>query len=264
MKTKQNTMLILGGTGTIGLPIVEHFLTQGWNVISLSRLVYKTNRLENVINKYKEELTLFETDITEEEQLVSAFSQILRQDCTINLLINCVGGLCHEETITNITVNDIHNVFNLNIISIINSCRIFIPLLTAGSVIMNFSGGGAIADQSNGQFILYPCAKTAVLRFTEILANQLVNQNINVFAIDPGWVPSEEEWDKITKDNPDNPYICKPSKATFLIDYLFKNNTQILSGRLYRAFDDYENIIKKIKSQTVKEDIFKLRLISDL
>ena len=50
--------------------------------------------------------------------------------------------------------------------------------------IINFSGGGATSSRSN--FSSYAISKTAVLRFTEILAEELKGYNIDVNAVSPG------------------------------------------------------------------------------
>ena len=74
-------------------------------------------------------------------------------------------------------------------------CRAAIGVLTATArhgrrraKIINMSGGGATSPRPN--FSAYSVAKTGVVRFTEILAQEVRAQGIDVNAVAPGALPS--------------------------------------------------------------------------
>src|SRR5262249_9635289 len=66
-----------------------------------------------------------------------------------------------------------------------------VPLLRNGNWprLINFSGGGAFSPLAN--YSAYACAKAAIVRLTECLAEELAPANIRVNAVAPGFVPTE-------------------------------------------------------------------------
>ena len=258
----KNILVILGGTGKIGIAIVEHFLYKGWKVYSLSRMKTNSENIRNLKAQFLKNFKQLKVDCTNSQKLLNAKKLIKKENGTIDLLVNCLGGLCCEEKLINLKKNHLQDVFNLNFFSVVNSCNIFLPIIQSGGTIINFSGGGAIADQANGTFIAYPCAKTALLRFTEIISNQLKKDNIKVYAIDPGWVPSPEDWQNIKRENEnskvDLAYIREAKETPPLIEALYENDKINNTGKLYKVFDDYKKILNK---KNIKDSFLKLRLV---
>ncbi|HLB41743.1 MAG TPA: SDR family oxidoreductase [Gammaproteobacteria bacterium] len=261
-------VLITGGTGNIGRSITEFYLNKGWVTIILSRRYNKSQLEKKWLAEHPGTFYFFEADLTQYENLKAVYSFIDSTYGKLDLLINCAGGLCSEENIKTTTPESFLKAFELNVQSVYNTCHRFIQLLTeARGLIINFSGGGATADQSNGVFVSYPVAKTALLRLTEILANQLAKIHISVFAIDPGWVPSEEDWQEINASKAtdhlvDTSYICSPDKTPLLIDYLFSHRDNSISGKLFSVLDDYKATIANLKIGD-NSDLLKLRLLKN-
>lgn len=243
IKTKL-TVVIIGATGKIGRELVFYYLQNKHRVICVNR-----NRFKAIKDK---QIESYQIDFTKCDQ-VKKFANLLSQKkITVDILINCLGGLCKEESIFDITESDIYDVFALNFFSIIFSTKYIKPLIKSGGMIINFSGGGATEDNSQGSFILYPCAKAAVLRFTEILSNIMRSFDIYVFAIDPGWVIDKEDLEYITKNKISDSIIKSGCDSAHLIEYLYNNKNKNMVGRLYRVFDKYSNYnLDKIKKDSL-------------
>jgi NAD(P)-dependent dehydrogenase (short-subunit alcohol dehydrogenase family) len=74
----------------------------------------------------------------------------------------------------------------VNLLAPIALCRACIPWMKAGGGgnIINISGGGAAGLRPN--FTAYAVAKTGIVRFTEILSEEVKNLNIQVNSVAPG------------------------------------------------------------------------------
>lgn len=247
-KTKL-TIMVIGATGKIGKKLVHYYVQNDHKVICVNKNP-KTTVSDQSIESYQ-------IDFTQQSQVKKFANLLAQKKITIDIVINCIGGLCKEEKINNITESDIYNVFALNLFSVFFSIQYLNPLIKSGGMIVNFSGGGAIEDTSYGSFILYPCAKAAVLRLTEILSNIMLSFNIYVVAIDPGWVIGEDDLEYIKKNKISDLTIKSGYDSAHLIEYLYNNKNKNMIGRLFRVFDKYQNY----NLNNIKKDSLMLRYI---
>ncbi len=77
----------------------------------------------------------------------------------------------------------------INLLSPVALCRASVPHMRTGGVIINVAGGGAATSRPN--FSAYATSKAAIVRFTEVLADELRPRKIRVNAIAPGVLPTE-------------------------------------------------------------------------
>lgn len=256
--------VITGGTKNIGLAIATHFLKKSWAVMVLSRNQSPVDQLLQAAAESPGVLRLFNVDVTRPEAVKQAAAQVEQLYGRIDLLVNNAGGLCTSEPLLETAPAWFKSVLELNICAVFNTCHAFGHLIIRSrGKIINLSGGGATAATEDGWNLAYSSAKAAVLRFTEALANQLKPHAVEVYAIDPGWVPSPEELEEM-QSNPlehrvDLSYIRSANETPQLIDYLLENGTPSISGKLLSVIDDYRMIIRRL-SAAPNPDALKLRL----
>lgn len=264
MSSSQNqtrVVIVTGGTKNIGLGITKHFLNEGANVVTLSR----GNHSPDLADSSPDKLELIKADVTRIEDVNAAALQVSRRFGRVDLLINNVGGGCEKEPLLQTNPAWFKSVIDLNVCSTFNTCHAFGRLIIESrGKIFNLSGGGANAAAADGWNLAYSSAKAAVLRFTEALANQLKPFAVEVYAIDPGWVPSEEERNRILTRNQHeelvNPsYLSSPNDAALLINYLANCGSLALSGKVFSVSEDYRSIIETLKTEQ-NFDAHKLRL----
>lgn len=120
-----------------------------------------------------------------------------------------------------------------------------------GGKIINFSGGGATSSRPN--FSAYAVSKTAVVRLTEILAEELSEYNIDVNAVAPGVIntgmldeiveagaKAGEEYKRALERSEEGGDSVE--KIVDLCRFLISSESDGISGKLISAiWDDYRN-----------------------
>jgi 3-oxoacyl-[acyl-carrier protein] reductase len=116
----------------------------------------------------------------------------------IDILVNLAGGMVQRRPLGEQDDAFYDTVMNLNLRSAYLMTRAVVPLMPAGSAIINFSsqagrdGGGPGAS-------LYATAKGAIMTFTRSMAKELGPQGIRVNALCPGMIATKFH-DTFSKD----------------------------------------------------------------
>ena len=117
----------------------------------------------------------------------------------IDVLVNNAGNSGPIGPLQGNDIDDWVNTINVNLTGTFLVCRAIIPVMLAQSVgkIINLSGAGATNAWSN--MSAYCSSKAAVVRLTEVLAQELDGKGITVNALGPGSVHTSM-WDKMTEE----------------------------------------------------------------
>ena len=102
------TIIITGTSTGSGFTLAEYFGKKGHKVFGLSR--------KNVESQY---FTTIPTDITDNEQVQAAISEILKTEIRIDVLINN-AGMGMNETVKDSTKEEILKLFNLNLVGAVH------------------------------------------------------------------------------------------------------------------------------------------------
>ena len=196
MKLKNKVSIITGGYKGAGRGIVNVFLKYGARVIIL-------DNDESVISLKSQDILAYQVDVRSKEEIEEAIKDATSKFGNIDIIINN-AGICNLCTFKDMDdeLRDLH--FDINIKGAWNVTKIALPYLNKGGAIVNMSSvtGPLVADSGE---VAYATTKAAVLGFTKSLAAELVEDNIRVNAIMPGYIltPMVEKMAKIS--NPDNP-----------------------------------------------------------
>ena len=131
--------------------------------------------------------------------------------------------------------------------------------------IINISGGGATKGRPN--FSAYSTAKTALVRFTETLAEEVKQYHIDVNAVAPGMMYSALT-EKVIAAGPgvagekdyQEALACKennigPEKAAELVAWLASHDSDGVTGRLISVHDKWQDFI----GEDLHPNLYKLR-----
>lgn len=205
-KLEEKVAVITGGAMGNGLGITKVFLNYNAKIAILdyADTIYET--IESLKREYKDkEIIGYQVDIRDREKVKKCLEEIYNHYKQIDILINN-AGVCHLETFENMTeeIRDFH--FDINIKGTWNVTKEVLPYLKRNkeSSIVNLSSvtGAMVADSGE---VAYATTKAALIGFTKSLAIELVEKNIRVNAILPGYIltPMVENMSKLTnKENP--------------------------------------------------------------
>ena len=201
MKLKDKVAVVTGGAMGNGLGIVKVFLKEGAKVAILDY----AKELDKTINDLKDggyQVSGYNVDIRNIEDVQNAIKQINDEYGYIDILVNN-AGVCRLESFMKMDdeLRDFH--FDINIKGTWNVTKATIPYMNRGSII-NLSSvtGPMVADSGE---VAYATTKAALIGFTKGLAAELVNQNIRVNAIMPGYIMTPMVEGMAKESNPSNP-----------------------------------------------------------
>ncbi len=204
MKLKGKVAIITGGAMGNGLGIVKVFLRHGADVI----IVDYSDKLNDVLQELKSPNALgYKADIRDSEMLDLIVKDVISKKGKVDILVNNAGVAKlekFEEMSTD--VRDYH--FDINIKGTWNITKAVIPYMKEQKYgkIVNLSSvtGPLVADTGE---VAYATTKAALIGFTKALAIEMVDYNINVNAIMPGYIMTPMV-ESIAKDsdasNPDS------------------------------------------------------------
>ena len=203
MKLKDKVAIVTGGAMGNGLGIVKVFLKYGAKVAILDY----SDTLDDVINELKQEhndVSGYKLDIRNMSDVTNAINDVVAKYGHIDSLINN-AGVCRLEKFENMDdeLRDFH--FDINIKGTWNVTKASLPYMkNRNASIVNLSSvtGPMVADSGE---VAYATTKAAVLGFTKSLAAELVEDNIRVNAILPGYIrtPMVDAMAKLS--NPSDP-----------------------------------------------------------
>jgi NAD(P)-dependent dehydrogenase (short-subunit alcohol dehydrogenase family) len=115
----------------------------------------------------------------------------LRDAGRLDVLVNN-AGICDDGPIEEQELDDLRQVIEVNLVSVMDMCRLASGLLQAApcaSVVNIASMYGIVA--SRGPMAAYNATKGALINFTRHLAAQWGERGVRVNALAPGYFPTE-------------------------------------------------------------------------
>jgi 3-oxoacyl-[acyl-carrier protein] reductase len=170
--------------------------------------------------------------------------------------------------------NEWQETIQVNLLAPIALCRACVPWMEAGGggKIINVSGGGAAGPRPN--FSAYGTSKAALVRFSEILAHELRDQNIQVNCIAPGSMKTKMI-EAVKEAGPEKAgsreYAAAlnslegeesvPQRAVELCCFLASPASDFITGRLISAVWDPWEKLSLYQDELRESDIYTLRRI---
>ncbi len=193
MNLKGKTIIITGANRGLGKAMTHKLAKSGAFVYMVCR---DPETGSDVEQKFRDEglnISLKIADLENIQDIDNLFNEIKEEKDYVDILINNAGvNLEDPDTrIENLDLNILERTMNINFRGVIYTCQKFLPLLKKSpeARIINFSSGlGQLTVPRMGYYPGYSISKTAVNAITKNLANELIDTNIMVFSVDPGWV----------------------------------------------------------------------------
>lgn len=270
MDLTRQVALVTGGGRGVGRAIALALAGAGAAVAVVARTapqVAETAALAQAAGGRAIALTADVTDGAAVEQAVAA---VERELGPVSLLVNGAGGgLGALGPIWEVEPALWWQEVELNLKGTFLPCRAVLPGMVARRAGRIISLGSSVGTRPTPFSSGYSCAKAALLRLTDSLAESVREYGIAVFAVSPGmvrtaqtelllsteagrrWAPHAgqmrpEEWNS-------------PEAANELVLQLASGRADGLSGRFFHVRDDLAEILRR-EADVRREDLYTLRL----
>ncbi len=229
--------LITGGDSGIGRAVAIAFAHEGADIA----IVYfneheDAQETKAIIEGTGRKCLVYSGDIGEETLSCEVVNNVMKELGRIDILVNNAGEQHPQNSIIDITKEQLEKTFKTNIFGMFFMTKAVLPHLAAGSAIINTTS--ITAFKGHETLIDYSASKGAILAFTRSLALNLAEMNIRVNAVAPGpvWtplIPSSFSPQEIGKFGGDTP-MGRPGQPVELAKayvYLASGDSSYMSGQ---------------------------------
>ena len=198
MKLDGRVAVITGAGRGIGRAIALAYAREGAKVALAARSEAELQEAVGAVSEQGAEAIAVPTDVTSQEDTERLAREVAERFGRIDVLVNNAGISGPLGPLQGNDIADWVNTVSVNLTGTFLACRAVIPVMLeqSGGKIINLSGAGATNAWSN--MSAYCSSKAAVVRLTEVLAQELDGQGITVNALGPGSVHTSM-WDRMTE-----------------------------------------------------------------
>lgn len=192
----QSIALVTGASDGIGKETARQLATKGIRVILGSRNLEKGQGVAAAFKKDGLEVEVVQLDVTSDESVNQATSEIESRHGRLDILVNNAGMALDRGPLSELSVQDFIATYETNVFGTFRVTKAFLPLIRRSSCgrIVNVSSGLAsllnMTDESSPYYNVllpsYASSKAAINVLTIHLARELKDSGIKVNAVEPG------------------------------------------------------------------------------
>jgi NAD(P)-dependent dehydrogenase (short-subunit alcohol dehydrogenase family) len=225
---KGKVAFVTGGTGALGRVVSEAFYSEGASLV-ITHLHDKGNAAPlQSLSADTTRVMFIKADVTNEEEVKSAFNAVTVKFGAIDFLVNIAGGYMGRTAVSQLQVKDWDYMMNLNLKSAFLCTREALGIMSARGTgrIVNISAMSGL-NPSAGRGA-YGISKAGVVTLTKIAAEEAKGTDITVNVIVPSVIVTEAN----VQSSPDADYSkwVKPEEVAELIMYLCSNEARSING----------------------------------
>ncbi|HBT65377.1 MAG TPA: NAD(P)-dependent oxidoreductase [Ruminococcaceae bacterium] len=237
-KMKGLVAIITGGDSGIGQAVAVAFAKEGADIV-VPYYSEQTDANETVtmVQKFWRRCITVQCDLKNEPSAQQVVDAAVNELGGVDVLVNNIAVQYPQNSIKDITAEQLCNTFSTNIISYFYMTKAALPHLKEGSSIINTTS--VTAYKGSPTLIDYSATKGAVVSFTRSLALSLATSGIRVNAVAPGpvWTPlitssfSEQDVTKFGQDVPLE-RAAQPFEIAPTYVYLATNDSAYVTGQV--------------------------------
>jgi NAD(P)-dependent dehydrogenase (short-subunit alcohol dehydrogenase family) len=190
-RLKGRKALVTGGDSGIGRAVAIAYAREGADVVITYLPQEETDAQEAlaVLKATGQKIIAIPGDLANESFCKQLIEQTIEALGGLDILANVAGKQITQESIADITTEQLQETFAVNMYAMFWLCKYALPHLSPGARIVNTSS--IQAYQPSPTLLDYAPTKAAIKAFTEGFAKQVADKGIRVNAVAPGpiWTP---------------------------------------------------------------------------
>lgn len=237
-RLKGRSAIITGGDSGIGRAVALAYAREGADVlISYLNEEEDAQETRRVVESAGQRCVLVPGDIGEEAHCKKIVERAMSEFGQIDILVNNAAFQMSHTGIVDIPSEEIEKTFRTNIFAMFYLCKAALPLMKAGSSIINTSS--IQAYEPKPQLIAYAATKGAIVNFTKALNQEAMEKGIRVNCVAPGpvWtplIPATMPQEKVSTFGEDTP-MKRPAQPVELAPayvFLASDDASYISGEI--------------------------------
>lgn len=274
MKLEDKVAVVTGAGRGIGKAIALAFAREGADLVLAARTMTELEETASGVRALGRNALAVKCDVARRGDVTAMVGTALERFGRVDILVNNAGRITPLGPLVDSDPEEWLATISVNLGGVFRCCQAVLPIMLRQGVgkIINLSGGGATS--ASPYFSAYGASKTAVIRLTETLAEELKEDNIQVNAIAPGAVytrmtgeilragraAGEKPLDEASRVQETGG--TDPGKAAVLAVFLASDESDGLTGRLLSAvWDDWQSMTPTRVQEIQRTDWYTLRRV---
>ena len=234
MKSSEDVVIITGATGNLGSVTAVAFQAAGQRTVLVDRSQERLCEAFAGLAASPQHFLAGGVDLSEPTSLGKLVADTLARFGRIDALVHTVGAWRGGKPVHETDLADWDFLFNVNLRTTLLCCRAVIPQMLQqgrGRIITVASRDGLAGTAG---YAAYSASKSAVLRLTEALAEEVKASNINVNCIMPGTIDTPQN--RVANPSADFSQWVEPSAIADVIQFLASDASRAVNGAAIPVF----------------------------
>ena len=185
---------VTGGNRGIGFQICRDLAKKGFKVVLTARDPEKGNSSARNLQDEGLDVKFFPLDVISTESIDKFSEKVLAEFGQLHVLVNNAAILPDEiSPALSVGLEEVRETIETNVYGVLRLSQKLIPPMIEnnyGRIINLSSGMGQLSDMGSG-YLAYRVSKTALNVVTRVLAQETSGHDIQINAVDPGWVKTD-------------------------------------------------------------------------
>ena len=219
---------VTGGTGALGRVVAEALYGEGARLVITYILDKEFTSSPGKLRNDKGKVVFIRADVTNEQEVASAFEKTVQVFGTVDYLLNIAGGYMAKTPIAELEVKDWDHMLDMNLKSAFLCSRSALRIMQergTGRIINISAMAGLNPSAGRGA---YGISKAAVVVLTQIIADEVKGTGITANAIAPSILATQAN----IRSSPGEDYSkwVQPTEIAELIRYLCSDAARSVNG----------------------------------
>jgi len=234
MQNSEDVIIITGATGNLGSATAHAFQVAGQRTVLVDRSQERLRETFAGLADSSQHFLASGVDLSEPVSLGKLVVDTLARFGRIDALVHTVGAWRGGKPVHETDLADWDFLFNVNLRTTLLCCRAVIPqMLNQGrGKIINVASRDGLAGTAG--YAAYSASKSAVIRLTEALADEVKLSGINVNCIMPGTIDTPQN--RTANPGADFTQWVEPSAIAQVIQFLASDASRAINGAAIPLF----------------------------